>query len=72
MITHFKDENRKSEKKYNNYKILSTLLETFDTFTIATTSTSVTLSVTGFGFIVLLISTGSACGLILSDEFSMK
>ena len=34
----------------------------------ATTSISATISITGFGLIVILISTGMACGLDLTSE----
>ena len=44
--------------------MFSTMLKSFDTFvTIATTSTSITLSLTEFGFIVIPISTGVTCGI---------
>ena len=49
-ITFFNDENRESEKKFKNYKVSSTLLETVGIFAMnVTTSKSVTLFVTGFG-----------------------
>ena len=62
MATYFKDETCKSIKENNILKISSTLLKIFDTFdTIATASTSVILSVVGFGLIVIPISTGLTC-----------
>ena len=64
MFTYFKDKNNKSKKKYKKFKTLTTILKTFDTFVIiATTSSSLTLSLTGIGFIAIPISTGTACGL---------
>ena len=49
IITYFKDEIHKSKKKYKNYKTLNTILESLDTVVIiGATSTSITLSFTGF------------------------
>ena len=63
MITYFKNKNNKSKKKYKKYKTSITILKSFDTFVIsATTSSSITLSLTGVGLIVIPISTATACG----------
>ena len=73
MITYFKDKNNKSKKKYKNYKTLNTILESVDSIVIiAATSTSITLSVTGIGLIVLPISAGIACGLSLGNKILHK
>ena len=73
MITYFKDKNNKSKKRYKNYKTLNTVLESVDSIVIiATTSTSITLSVTGFGLIILPISTGIACTLSLGNKILHK
>ena len=73
MITYFKDKNNKSKKKYKNYKTLNTVLESVDSIVIiATTSTSITLSVTGIGLIVLPISAGIACALSLGSKVLHK
>ena len=73
MITYFKDKNNKSKKKYKNYKILNTILESVDSIVIiATTSTSITLSITGIGLIVLPISAGIACALSLGNKILHK
>ena len=73
MITYFKDKNHKSKKKYKNYKTLNTILESVDSIVIiAATSTSITLSVTGIGMIVLPISAGIACGLSLGSNVLHK
>ena len=73
MITYFKDKNHKSKKKYKNYKTLNTTLESVDSILIiATTSTSITLSITGIGLIVLPISAGIACGLSLGNKILHK
>ena len=59
-------------------KVLSTTLKTSDTFVmIATTSTSVTLSVSGFGLVLLPISNVFSCRLtlikkVLKDYFRLK
>ena len=73
MITYFKDKNIKSKKKYKNYKTLNTVLESVDSIVIiATTSTSITLSITGIGLIVLPISAGIACTLLLGNKIIHK
>ena len=73
MISYFKDKNNKSKKKYKNCKSLNTLLESVDSIVIiAATSTSITLSVTGNGLIVLPISAGIACGLSLGKKVLHK
>ena len=69
MITNFKDENNKSEKEYKIYKTITTVINSFDTFVnIATTSSSITLSLTRIGLIAILISTATACGLSIGNK----
>ena len=73
MITYFKDKNNKSKKKYKNYKTLNTVLEFVDSIVIiGATSTSITLSVTGFGLIILPISAGIVCTLSLGNKILHK
>ena len=73
MITNFKDKNNKSKKRYKNYKILNTILESVDSIVIiGATSTSITLSVTGKGLIILPISAGIACTLSLGNKVLHK
>ena len=73
MITYFKDKNNKSKKKFKNYKTLNTILESVDSIVIiGATSTSITLSITGFGLIILPISAGVACGLSLGNKILHK
>ena len=73
MITYFKDKNHKSKKIYKNYKTLNTVLESVDSIVIiAATTTSITLSVTGIGLIVLPISAGVACALSLGNKILHK
>ena len=73
MITYFKDKNHKSKKRYKNYKTLNTLLESVDSIVIiGATSTSITLSVTGIGLIVLPTSAGIACTLSLGNKILHK
>ena len=63
LITYFKDKNNESKKKYKKYKTRTTILKSFETFVIiATTSSSITSSLTGIGLIVIPKSTGIACG----------
>ena len=69
MITYFKDKNYKSKKKYKNYKTITTILKSFDTIVnIATTSSSITLSLTGIGLIMIPISTATTCGLSIGNK----
>ena len=73
MITFFKDRNNKSKKRYKNYKTLNAILESVDSIVIiGATSTSITLSVTGVGLIILPISAGIACTLSLGNKIIHK
>ena len=73
MITYFKDTNNKSKKRYKNYKTLNTVLESVDSIVIiGATSTSITLSITGVGLIILPISAGIAFGLSLGNKILHK
>ena len=73
MITYFKDKTNKSKKRYKNYKTLNTVLESVDTIVIiGATSTSITLSVTGVGLIILPISAGIACTLSIGNKILHK
>ena len=73
MLTYFKDKNHKSSKRYKNYKTLNTILESVDSIVIiGATSTSITLSVTGIGLVVLPLSAGIACGLFLGNKVLHK
>ena len=73
MINYFKDKNHKYKKIYKNYKTLNTVLESVDSIVIIpATTTSITLSVTGIGLIVLPISAGIACGLSLGNKILHK
>ena len=68
MITYFKKKNNNSKKIKKN-KMITTLLKSFDTFVIiATTSSSVTLSLTGIGLIVIPISAASLCALSVGNK----
>ena len=72
MIQYFKDKNHK-KKKNKNYKTLNTRLESVDSIVIiGAISTSITLSVTGVGLIILPKSAGIACGLSLSNKVLHK
>ena len=73
LITSFKDRNNKSKKRYKKYKTLNTILESLDKIVIiGATSTSITLSVTGVGLIILPISAGIACTLSLCNKILHK
>ena len=69
MITNFKDKNNVSKKKYKQYKTITTILKSFDTFVIiATTSSLKTLSLTGIRLIATPISSSVACGLTINNN----
>ena len=73
MIPYFKDKNHKSKKKYKKYKTLNTILESVDSIVIiGATSTSITLSITGIGLIILPKSAGIACTLSLGNKILHK
>ena len=73
MITYFKDKNNKSRKRYKKYKTIKTILESVDSIVIiGATSTSITLSITGIGLIILPISAGIACGISLGNKVLHK
>ena len=73
MITYFKDKSNKSKKRYKNYKTLNMIIESVDSIVIiGATSTSITLSITGFGLFVLPISAGIACTLSLANKVLHK
>ena len=73
MIIYFKDKNHKSKKRYKNYKSINTILESVDSIVIiGATSTSITLSITGIGLIILPISAGIACTLSLGNKILHK
>ena len=73
MITYFKDKNNKPKKRYKNHKTLNTVLESVDSIIIiAATSTSITLSITGIGLILLPITAGIACTLSLGNKVLHK
>ena len=61
------------KKRGKNYKTLNTILESVDSIVIiAATSTSITLSITGIGLIILPISAGIACALSLGIKLLHK
>ena len=73
MITYFKDKNNESKKRYKNYKTLNTILESVDSIDIiSATTTSITLSITGFGLIILPISAGIGCCISLGNKVLHK
>ena len=73
MITFFTDKNNKSKKRHKNFKTLNTLLESVDNIVIiGATSTSIILSITGIGLIILPKSAGIACTLSLGNKVLQK
>ena len=73
MISYFKNKNHKSKKGYKNFKTLNTVLESVDSIIIiGATSTSITLSITGIGLIILPISASIACTLSIGNKVLHK
>ena len=73
MIQYFRGKNNKSKKRYKNYRTLNTVLESLDSIIIiGRTSTSITLSITGIGLVVLPSSAGIACTLSLGNNVLHK
>ena len=73
MTKCFKNKDLISKKRLKNYKTLNTKLESVDTIVITgAASTSITLSVTGVGLIILPISAGIACALSLGNKVLHK
>ena len=70
MFTYFEDKTYKSKKEHHKKcKKLPTIIKSLDTYAInATTSTSITLSLTGIAWIMIPISASIACGLTVSNE----
>ena len=68
-----KDKLYKSKKKCKNYKTLNTILKSADTnVIIGATSTSITLTITGFSLIILPMTAGIACALSLGNKVLHK
>ena len=68
-IQNFKDRNNKSKRKDEKYETINTVLNSFDTIVIiATTFSSITLSLTGIGLIVLPKPTATACELSIGNK----
>ena len=73
MISYLKDINHKFKERYKNFKTLNTVLESIDSIVIiGAISTSITLSVTGFGLVILPISAGIACTSSLGNKVLQK
>ena len=68
MMKYYELEENKYKKKYTKYKLINNLINSLDgIMVIGTTSASVTLSITGVGFIVVPITAavGSATGILV-------
>ena len=62
-------QRQKNPKRNKKYKTLTTILKSSDTIVIiGTTSSSITLSLTGIGLIVIPTSTATACGLSIGNK----
>ena len=69
MIIYFEKTYNKPKKKYKDYKALTKRLESFDTFVITTTtSSSITLSLTGIVSINIRISSARTCWLTVGNK----
>ena len=73
VITYFKDKKNKSRKKYEKHRTLTTILKSFDTIVInATTSSSITLSLTRIGLGARPISIATACGILFGNKVTYE
>ena len=73
MMTYFNDKNHKSKKKYKIINTLHTILKSKDMLAFfGATLTSMNLSSTGIGLIVLPLSAGIACTLSLGSKVLHK
>ena len=69
MITCFKNKNHKMKNIYGNCTNLNTIRKSIDSIVfIGASSTSISLSITGFGLIVVPVSAGITCGLSLGEN----
>ena len=67
------ENRRKSETKYKKHKLIIVVLKSFDAFVIiATTITSVTLSVTRTGLILTPKQTAVAFGVVISKKLKFE
>ena len=73
LTAYFNYKNHKSKKKFKKQKMLTTIIKSFDTFVIiVTTSSSLTLSLTGIGLLVIRISTSIACWLTIGIKVNYE
>ena len=69
----FQRQKQQIQKELKNYKSLNTVLKSVDCIIIkGVTSTSITLSITGVGLILLPISAGTVCTLSLGHKIIHK
>ena len=62
MVKYYELEENKYKKKYTKYKLINTIINSTDgLILLGTTSSSVTLTITGVGFIVVPINAGVGC-----------
>ena len=62
MMKYYEMEEKKYKQKYNKYKLINNLINSLDgIIVIATTSASISLSITGVGIIVVPIAAGVGC-----------
>ena len=65
----YEEEYKKLKKKHNKYKNLNKILNTIDSVAIiSTTSTSITLSLTGYGLIIVPITAGCGCLMTIASK----
>ena len=70
MITYFKEKNPNTKKKYKGIGTLTSLIKSVDI--VGATTTSVTLSFTGVGLLVVPISAENASALSLGNKLKHK
>ena len=65
----YEEEYKKLKGKHNKYKNLNKILNTIDSVVIiGSTSTSITLSLTGYGLIIVPITAGCGCLMTIASK----
>ena len=73
ISNYYEEENKKLEKKHNNFKNLSKILNTIDSIVIiGSTSTSITPSLTGYGLIIVPITAGIGCFITIASKITSE
>ena len=73
MMKYYDQQYQKQKKKYNKYNLINNAIQTLDSITkISTTSSSITFSITGIGVIVVPIVCGVGCSITILSKILSK